>query len=394
MLPLVPILDLGKQPLADKFKTFPAQEEETYPLRVIYCPNCHLVQLKDDVDEDQLWNDEYAFFTGASPSSIRYFEQYAYNVMNRFPDQCRGLVVEIASNDGTFLKHFIKSGYSVMGIEPTNNTARVAEQAGVTTLVKLFSLKTAKEVVATVGQSSLIIGTNVLAHTPNPNDFVQGVKELLTADGVAIFEVQYFPHLIFNNAFDHVYHEHRSFFSLNPLIKLFAQNGLKIFDVHEADTQGGSIRIFVTKKKMRVLPSVALMLEKERKMGMFNKTLYEGMQYRVDYTKQILLDKLSELRNAGKRVHGFGASAKGNTILNYCGIGTELIDCIEDKTPFKIGKYSPGMTIPVVEQGKAQTPDYYLVLVWNYLPGILEREKEFMRKGGHFLVPIPSPMII
>ncbi len=395
-LPPIKILDLGKTPLADKFKKRETQQEESFPLRIAYCPNCHLVQLIDDVNEEVLWNDQYAFYTGASPSSLKYFEQYASEVISRFQDLVRnGLTVEIASNDGTFLKYFSEGKYKVLGIEPTKNTAEVAIRSGVLTLVELFTSRLADDVVKRMGQASVIVGSNVLAHVPDLNDFVKGIKTLLTPDGVAIFEVQYFPHLLFNNAFDHVYHEHRSFFSLHPLIKLFEQHNMKIFDVQEADTQGGSIRIFVTKqKKKTVNPLVYLMLKKEVQLGIRDKTLYEGMSYHAEYMKDKLLKLLESLKAQGRTVYGFGASAKGNTLLNYCGITQDLLPVIVDLTPFKIGKFTPGTSIPVVSGEGLKAPDYYLVLVWNYLPGILAREKEYLRKGGHFIVPIPTPFVI
>lgn len=396
---LIPILSLGNTPLADKFVTDPKAEEASAPLDVAVCSRCKLVQLTEIVHDDLLFGSDYAFYTGASPSSIPYFKEYAKEVMERFPEQCNGLIVEIASNDGTLLKHFKDAGHDVLGVEPTANTAQEAIDNGVPTLIKPFGTNTAFYWQKLTGKdkASLIIGNNVLAHVDTLGDFLHGCLLLLEDDGVLIFEVQYLPHLLFNNAFDHIYHEHRSFFSVTSLMQALYPWNLHIFDIQEADTQGGSIRVFIRKDpwgREAPPPVVQSFLDRERDLGLTELDVYKSFAYHAGYTQTKLMAILHQLKAQGKTIYGFGASAKGNTLLNSCQIGPEILDCIVDTTPYKVGKYSPGMHIPVVAPHDRPEPDYYLVLVWNYLSGILTREEAFRANGGHFIVPIPTPIII
>jgi len=389
---LVPVVDLGSSPLADAFVT-EGQIEKSFPLRVSVCQDWDLVQMIDEVDRDLLFNNDYGFFTGASPSSITYFQDYAESVMESYPSD--GLHLEIAGNDGTLLKYFKEKGKNVLNVDPAGNTVDVAVKNGVDSVVAHFDSQTAKTILESHGQSSVIMANNVVAHVPDLHDFMASVETLLTEDGVFIAEVQYFPHLLFNNSFDHIYHEHRSFFSLTPLMKLYQVHGLNIIDVKEADTQGGSIRVYAVKSPF--IPqsqNVRDLLNFEIRMGLTDLVTYQGFQQRIIYIKERLVSTLQKLKSEGKTVYGFGASAKGNTLLNFCKIGPDLLPYVTDLTPFKIGKLTPGMHIPVVHPSGVQQPDYYLVLVWNYLPGILSRERLYMASGGHFIVPIPTPQIL
>ncbi len=393
---LYPFATLPKQPLTDVFLDDPMVQAPAYPLSVGFCPKCKLVQHQVIVDDSKLFGNDYAFFTGASPSSIPYFETYAKNTKVRFPVQSAGFVVEIASNDGTLLKHFKGSSAKILGIEPAGSTVGIAVTQGVPTLQKLFSLNTAMHVAREEGKADLIMANNVVAHVDNLMDFLSGVVSLLSNDGVFIAEVQYFPHLLFNNAFDHLYHEHRSFFSFSSLINAFNKAGLFVFSVMESDTQGGSIRVFAQKMsgKEQVNPSVEKMLSFEKELELDKIETYQGFQPRITYLKKELIKVLEELKLQGKTVYGFGASAKGNTLLNTFGITADLVPYIVDKTPYKIGRYAPMSLIPVVSENDVPPPDYYLVLVWNYLKGILEREKTFRDNGGKFIVPIPNVAIL
>lgn len=393
---LLPFATLPKQPLTDVFLEDSEERVPEYPLSVGFCPNCKLVQHQVIVDDSKLFGDDYAFFTGASPSSLPYFETYAKNTKIRFPKQSKGFVVEIASNDGTLLRHFRDTSAKVLGIEPAGSTVALAIQQGVPTLKKLFTLNTAMHVAREEGRADLIMANNVVAHTDELLNFLQGVCSLLDNDGVFIAEVQYFPHLLFNNAFDHLYHEHRSFFSFSSLLYAFNKAGLYVFSVMEADTQGGSIRVFAQRAtgKEPVTPSVERLLNFERDLELDKVETYQGFQSRITYLKKELIKVLEELKLQGKTVYGFGASAKGNTLLNTFGITPDLVPYIVDKTPYKIGKYAPGSKIPVVSETDVPKPDYYLVLVWNYLKGILEREKTFRLEGGKFIVPIPNVQIL
>ena len=392
---LLQILNLGDTPLADLFVKSPRAKEKKFPLSLSVCKSCFLVQLMQDVNDDILFSNNYAFYTGGSPSSIPYFKKYAEDVLRKIPDNTKKFTVEIASNDGTLLNHFKKAGCKVLGIDPAQNVAEFANSRGIKTLPFFFNKKNAKLVKKEFGKASIIIANNVIAHVVNPHDFLEGVKEILDENGIAIIECQYFPYLLFNNQFDNVYHEHRSFFSLTPLNKLMKKSGFKIIDVEEHDTQGGSIRIFAThsKNKLKTKQNVNNMLKNEKNIGLLNLDTYVGFSSRVNYIKYKLTALLKKLKSNNKIIAGYGASAKSNTLLNYCGIGTNYLDYIIDKTPYKFGLYSPGAHIPVVGSEKKQ-PDYYLLLVWNYTSSIMLREKEFRKKGGKFIIAIPTPQII
>lgn len=393
---LINFISLGKTPLADLFVKNPNQFEHQFPLDVKVCPKCFLVQLVDDVNSELLFGDNYAFYTGGSPSSLKYFNDYAKSVMERFPKECSNFIVEIASNDGTFLKPFAKNGYTVLGIDPAKNVAKEANQNNIPTIVDFFNSKSALNIVNKNGHAGIIIANNVIAHVEDLFDFFQGVKTLLDKNGVFIFECQYFPYLLFNNQFDNVYHEHRSYFSLTPLMNVLEKSDLEAFDVEEHNTQGGSIRVFATHKGKRAIKKRLIKaLTDEKQMEITNLDTYLGFQARVNYIKIKLNQMLTELKTKNKKIAGYGASAKSNTLLNYCGIGTNLLDYIVDKTPYKYGLYSPGMHVPVIspeeEMKKFGKPDYYLLLVWNYADKIIEKEKDFIKNDGQFIIPIPTP---
>lgn len=387
-------ISLGNTPLADSFVTDTTKKEETFPLDVFVCPDCNLVQLVDEVNSDLLFGEDYAFFTSSSPSSIKYFKQYADDIATRIPD--KSSIVEIASNDGLLLGYLKEKGHKVLGIDPAKTVADYANSKDITTLATFFNSHSAKDIVEIDGKADLIIANNVVAHVEDLHDFMKGVKLLLSDTGVFIMEVQYFPNLLFKNQFDNIYHEHRSFFSLRPLMVLLEKYGLTAFDVEEQDTQGGSIRVFVSHKKgLPVSSNITSMLEKEKKLRLDKMETYASFENRVKNIKTELVKLLKQLKKENKLVLGYGASAKSNTMLNYCGITSDLVPYIVDKTPYKIGKFTPGSHIPVVSADHMEAqPDYYLLFVWNYLTGILEREKKFRDNGGKFIVPIPTPYII
>ena len=392
---LMPILSLGKTPLADMFVKDPNAQEMKFPLNVSVCKKCFLVQMVDEVDSNILFGgDDYGFYTGCSPSSIKYFKDYGEMVLQHFTEQCQDLILEIASNDGTLLKNFKDAGYKIEGIDPAKNVAKAANDAGIPTTCDFFNKKSAIKYYAN-NQAGIILANNVVAHVEDIHDFMNGIEIALKPEGVFIFECQYFPYLLFNNQFDNVYHEHRAFLSLLPLLELFKHKNLEIFDVEEYDTQGGSIRVFVARKEKHKQTDRYLRIKcDEYRLGLNKIETYLGFSARVEYIRIKLRKILSELKAEGKTIFGYGASAKSNTLLNYCGIGTEFLDVIVDKTPYKYGMYSPGTHIPIVDQDKIDQPDYYLLLVWNYAASILLREKGFRDNGGKFIVPIPTPHIV
>ncbi|HYM65391.1 MAG TPA: class I SAM-dependent methyltransferase [Candidatus Sulfotelmatobacter sp.] len=395
---LLNFIRLTKMPLADLFIKNLKQKEHKFPLDVKVCSKCFLVQLVDEVNPDLLFSQNYAFYTGGSPSSIEYFENYAKSIMKRFPKESKKFIVEIASNDGTLLRPFLKKKYRALGIDPAKNVVEEANLNGIPTIANFFNEKSANGIVSSEGRANILIANNVVAHVRDLHDFMKGIKNLLDENGVFIFECQYFPYLLFNNQFDNIYHEHHSFFSLFPLVKLLKKHRLEAFDVEEHDTQGGSIRVFVSHKgKRKIQKRLENALKNEIDMGITNIETYLGFQARVDYIKIKLLQILKDLKKKNKRIAGYGASAKSNTLLNYCGIGTNYLDYIVDKTPYKYGLYSPGMHVRVIsqeeEQKKKRKPDYYLLLVWNYAEKIIEREEKFIKRGGKFIFPIPTPYI-
>lgn len=389
---LVDILDLGSTPLADRFPDNPNVIEEKYPLELAVCCNCWLVQLKHNIDPSLLFGDDYGFFTSGSPVAVEHFRQYAEDMIKDFPEHSRGNVLEIASNDGTLLKHFQDCGAKAMGIDPAKPAVDKANADNIPTAQAFFNSDVAKKFTT---KANLILANNVIAHVPDLNDFVEGVKLLLADDGVFILEVQYLPNLLFGNAFDNIYHEHYSYFSLTPLAKLLKSHGLGIFDVKQVDGHGGSIRVFACHAATRIVEdSVAQMLKTEKELGLIDLAVYLDFSKRVIYIKNELQRIITELKVQGKKIYGYGASAKSNTLLNFCGIDNRYLDCVIDKTPFKFGKYTPGTFIPIEEEGIAQSPDYYLVLVWNYLGNIIRQERKFIEGGGRFIVPIPVPTIL
>lgn len=398
---LVQFLTLGETPLADAFveRENLGKPEKKFPLDVAVCADCGLVKLVDAVDPKLLFGDDYAFYTSGSPQAVIHFRKYAHEVMQRFPKLAKKLTVDIASNDGVLLRPMKELGAKALGVDPAKNVVFAARAAGIETINDFFDTKCAKNIVKKYGKAGVVLANNVLAHVDDVHDFIKGVRLLLEPKGAFIFEVHYFPNLLFKNQFDNVYHEHHSFFSLRPLTRLLEANDMKIFDVEEVDTHGGSIRVFAEHKKgpRKVLPIVKKMIQAELDMGLHKIETYKGLQERAQYIKKELLRILTDLKKQGKKIVGYGAPAKGNTLLNFCEIGPEHLDYIIDKTLFKHGKFTPGMHIPVFPVEKIQEdgpPDYYLLLPWNYVAGFLRQEKEYFENGGKFIIPIPAPYII
>ena len=375
---LQPFLDLGETPLADAFPRSPDEDETFYPLGLCVCHRCWLVQNTEVVPDDLLYNGDYGFYTGASPSSIAYFADYARWAVERFRPS---FVVEIASNDGTLLRaidnEYYPRGRRVLGVEPSANVAAKANADGIPTIVEPFGRKVAADIGK--GSADLIIANNVIAHVSDLDDFIGGISDLLTPEGHAVIEFQYVGDLLAFNQFDHVYHEHRSFFSLDSLGSALEPHDLYIEHAYSKPTQGGSKRAVVVKGRPTLLPQYDSWLR--------SPDVYAGFQGRIDH----LVDRLQCLFiDAPGAVAGYGASAKSTTLLNYSGI---LLDYVLDATPSKIGRYTPGTGIPIVD-GPTRPDTTYVLLVWNYLSGVLEREREFRDAGGKFIVPIPMPVVL
>ena len=392
--------DLGMSPPSNAYLK-PAQlgrVEKFYPLHAWVCESCLLVQLEEFETPEQIFSD-YAYFSSYSESWLAHARDYTTMMIKRFGLDAKSRVVEIASNDGYLLQYFVAAGVQVLGVEPAANVAKVAEENGVPTLVKFFGTETAKSLVAQSKQANVLLGNNVLVHVPDLNDFVAGMKVLLAPNGVITMEFPHLLRLIKENQFDTIYHEHFSYFSFLTVREVFAKHGLTLFDVEELPTHGGSLRIFGrhTEDTTRaVLPAVDDLLARERAAGLDNIDTYRAFEEQVKETKRRLLEFLIAVKRSGKTVVGYGAPAKGNTLLNYCGVRTDFIDYTVDLSPHKQGHFLPGVHIPIYgpERIRATRPDYVLILPWNLKDEVMKQMADVRSWGGKFVVPIPEVRVL
>lgn len=390
---LYKFLELGRQPPANAFLTEKQfKHERFFPLDVYFCPECGLVQLLDIVSPDLLFRD-YAYFTSKSSQTMkRHFAELARVLIEDFHLAEDDLVVDIGSNDGTLLKNFQTR---VLGVDPAENVVKQAIQNGVETICDYFGVNTAFSILNQYGEAKVIIGTNVLAHVNNLYDFMAGVSLLLDNRGVFVVEVPHFLELYRHREFDTIYHEHLSYFLTRPISRLAESFGMTLNTVKRIPVHGGSIRSYMTKWKL-VKSIGEPILNEEWDSLLYHWQTYSAFAGEVNLIKDTLVNLLTQLRARGKRITGYGAPAKGNTLLNYCKIGPELLEYLSDTTPFKQGKFSPGMHIPVVSPDvfHEDPPDYALMLPWNYKDEILRKEQKFMKDGGKFIVPIPKPEVV
>jgi hypothetical protein len=393
-------VDLGMSPLCESFLRPEQvnQMEAFYPLHVFVCDQCFLVQLEEFVSPDKIFT-EYAYFSAFSDSWLEHSRRYTEQMTDRFHLNGKSLVVELASNDGYLLQYFVKNNVPVLGIEPAVNVAKVAvEKRNVPTLVKFFGEKLAKQLAAEGKQADLLLGNNVLAQVPDLCDFVAGMKALLKPDGVLTMEFPHLLQLIEGNQFDTIYHEHFSYFSFLTTEKIFAAHGLVLFDVEELPTHGGSLRIYGRHREDNSKPVAARVLElkaREEAAGLANLDSYRSFAEKVKNTKRQLLDCLIQAKRQGKSIVGYGAPGKGNTLLNYCGVGTDFIDYTVDRNPYKHGQFTPGTHIPIYppERIRETRPDYLLILPWNLKTEIMQQMSHIREWGGKFIVPIPEATI-
>jgi 2-polyprenyl-3-methyl-5-hydroxy-6-metoxy-1,4-benzoquinol methylase len=393
-------VDLGMSPLCESF--VPAERlnhmEPFYPLHVFVCESCFLVQLDEYVSREEIFT-EYAYFSSYSDSWVEHMRRYTDAVSDRFGLGRESLVVEVGSNDGYLLQHFVSKGIPVLGIEPAANVARVAVKNGIPTLVKFFGETTARELVAEGKQADLICGANVLAQIPDPNDFVRGLEVLLKPQGVITIEFPHLMQLMAQNQFDTIYHEHFTYFSFLSAERMFAAQGLTLFDVEELPTHGGSLRIYARHAGDTTQPVTARALDlrkREIDAGFERIETYANFGDQVKETKRKLLDFLIEVKRAGKTVAGYGAPGKGNTLLNYCGIRTDFIDFTVDRNTYKHGKFLPGTHIPIYGPDRIAEakPDYVLILPWNLRDEIVQQMAFIREWGGKFVVPIPEVRVL
>ncbi len=366
--------------------------EPFYPLHIFVCESCYLVQLDEYVSPDHIFT-EYAYFSSYADSWVQHAKKYVDAVTDRFGLNHSSFVVELASNDGYLLKHFLPMGIPVLGIEPAANVAKVAVDLGVPTLVKFFGVETAKALAAEGRHADLIAGNNVLAQVPDVNDFVGGIRILLKPEGVVTIEFPHLMRLIEENQFDTIYHEHFSYFSFVTAEKIFEAHGMRLFDVEEIPTHGGSLRIYgcLQGAKHALSDRARELKAREIAAGMMDPEYYRTFTRQVEETKWRLLEFLIEQRRHGKRIVGYGAPGKGNTLLNYCGIRTDLLEFTVDRNVYKQGKFLPGTHIPILHPDAIRDarPDFVLILPWNFRDEIMQQLAFIREWGGAFVVPIP-----
>ena len=396
----VTFCDLGMSPPSNSYLAAEQlrKMEAFYPLHAYVCEGCLLVQLEQFQSPEQIFSD-YAYFSSYSESWLAHARAYTQKMIQRFGFGAGHKVIEIASNDGYLLQYFREAGVPVLGIEPAANVAKEAEKKGVPSLVKFFGAQTARDLVSAGTRADLLLGNNVLAHVPELNDFVAGMKVLLAPKGVITMEFPHLLRLMEENQFDTIYHEHFSYFSFLTVREVFAEHGLTLFDVEEIPTHGGSLRIYgrhAENAALAVGPAVDALLAKERAAGLDRLETYRAFDEQVKETKRRLLEFLIEARRKGKSVVAYGAAAKGNTLLNYCGIRADFLDYAVDLSPHKQGRYLPGTHIPIHAPARiAETrPDYVLILPWNIRSEIVSQMRHIRDWGGRFVVPIPSVKVL
>ncbi len=394
-------IDLFNSPASNSFLNGDQlNEPETYyPLKVYTCTSCFLVQIDEYKKTSEIFDQEYHYFSSYSKSWLKHAAQYVNYMIERFRLNADSSIIEIASNDGYLLQYFLQKNIPVLGIEPTSNTAQEAINKGIPTIIEFFGTALANKLKIENKKADLLLGNNVLAHVPDITDFVAGMKILLSEKGIITMEFPHLLQLIESNQFDTIYHEHFSYLSLYTVREIFLSSGLTIFDVEELTTHGGSLRIFACHKEnaeLSITKNVPDILEKEKKYGITDIQYYQNFQAKAFAVKIALLEFLTKAKKENKIVAGYGAAAKGNTLLNYCGIKSDLISFVADANPHKQGKYLPGSHIPVVSEVylKDNKPDYVIIFPWNLQQEIMTQLSYISEWGGKFVIPIPTLKIM
>jgi SAM-dependent methyltransferase len=396
---LRPFLALGPTPLANSFLQSPEEfdDELSFPLDVYFCETCSLVQLLDVIDPEVLFRD-YIYVTGTSDTIATHNAQYAQTIadlMELGPDD---LVIEVASNDGSLLKCFKQYGVRTLGIEPAKNIAKIARSNGIETVDHFFNSLAAQQVRASHGPAQVVIANNVLAHVDDSQDFLSGCEQLLKEDGLVVIEVPYLRELLDRLEYDTIYHEHLCYFSIGTLLRLCDAVGLSIVRIDRVPVHGGSLRIYAGRQEIHDNHSrqVLALAQEERSAGLSDLARYQQFAADVKANRQAILKLLESLKSQDKKVAGYGAPAKGNTLLNYCGIDTRFLPYTVDKSPLKVGLYTPGAHIPVLPAStlRERQPDYVLILAWNFADEIVQQQQTYRNCGGRFIIPIPEPKVI
>lgn len=390
-------LDLGVTPLADRLLA-PAQLEQpepAFPLQVAFCPHCTLMQILETVPPETLFCDEYPYYSSFSDALLCHSRENALNLIARRGLNAGSFVIELASNDGYLLRNYLEHGIPVLGIDPAEGPARAAARAGVTTLNTFFTQELAGKLRAENQQADVIHANNVLAHVADTNGFVAGIGMLLKEKGVAVIEAPYAKDLIDHCEFDTIYHEHLCYFSVTALDHLFRRHGLYLNDIERLAIHGGSLRLYVERRE-NVGVAVRDLLEQEHREGVDSFRYYQDFSHKVWALKDQLMELLRQLKRDGKKIAGYGAAAKGSTLINYMGIGADLVEFIVDRNVHKQGRYMPGQHIPIFppEQLLQEAPDYTLLLSWNFAGEILAQQAEYRKRGGRFIIPVPEPKVV
>jgi SAM-dependent methyltransferase len=392
----IPFIDLGVAPPSNAYLT--AEDlrapERWYPLRVMVCSNCWLVQTEDYACAEELFRPDYAYFSSTSSTWLKHAADYCRMITDRLGLDERSFVIEVASNDGYLLKNFVAYGIPCLGIEPTDSTAEAAERIGISVLRKFFGKDLGDQLAAEKKQADLIIGNNVYAHVPDINDFTAGLKAALKPGGTITLEFPHLLNLIDLCQFDTIYHEHFSYLSLYTVCRIFKNYGLRVWDVEQLPTHGGSLRVYGchTDDSRHALPSVGGLLEEEKQKGLLELRTYQSFQDRANKIKDDLVMFLIEQKRLGKTVAGYGAAAKGNTLINYAGIKPDLISFVCDAAPSKQGKFLPGSRIPILPPDALaeQKPDYVMILPWNIADEVMQQHCHISIWGGRFFVAVPK----
>ena len=392
-------LELGAQPLANAFVRDPAEfaTEAHYPLDLYFCEGCGLVQLLDVIDPEVLFRD-YIYVTGTSSTIAAHNERYARTILAMLDAEPNDLIVEIASNDGSLLSRFAQQGVRTLGIEPARNIAALARERGIETVERFFDIETAEDARATHGAARAVIANNVLAHVDDTLGFLRAGRTLVADDGIVAVEVPYVREMLERLEYDTVYHEHLCYFSIGALLRLFENAGLRVIKVERVPVHGGSIRVYAV-PDVRLgehARGVLALAEEEREHGITSLDRWRRFAADVAANRRALLDLLRSLTRNGSVVAGYGAPAKGNTLLNYCGIGNEILPFTVDRNPLKVGLFTPGMHLPVlpVEAILERQPDYVLILAWNFADEIMNQLTQYRERGGRFIVPVPTPSVV
>lgn len=394
---LVVVLSLGKTPLANALLTADQldQPEPRFPLDLAFCPRCALVQITEVVPPEELFG-EYAYFSSYSSTMVAHAQHIVQRLIAERDLGAGSLAMEIASNDGYLLQHYLAAGVPVLGIEPARNVAPAAEAKGVRTVCAFFGPDLVEELIAAGHRADVLHANNVMAHVPDLNGVLRSIARVLAPGGVAVVETPYVRDLVERLEFDTIYHEHLYYYSLTSLERALRRNGLAAIAVEHIAIHGGSLRVFAQAADAPPAGEVAALLAEERDLGMDQLAYFHGFAERVDRLRRTLPELLADLKGRGHRIAAYGAAAKGATLLNACGIGTETLDFVADRSEYKQGRYMPGVHLPVVapERLLEDQPDDVLLLTWNFADEILEQQAEYRARGGHFVIPVPEPRIV